>query len=774
MVKSILAVAALAASVAAQNGTNSTFPYKNPNLPVEDRVKDLVGRMTIEEKTAQLLQGDVRNWLNETTAAINQTGLEDSMANKAGSFYVGIAVPWATLLKGIETGQRYLVENTRLGIPAFVQTEAIHGFLVSNATIFNSPIAYGCSFNRNLTRRMAEVIGIEAAAFGTNQMFAPVVDLARELRFGRVEETFGEDPYLAGEMGYEYVTGLQSQNVSAMVKHFAGFSMPEQGINTAPVHGGEREFRTTWLPSFHRAIIDANAYSIMTAYHSFDGIPSPADHHALTEILRDSWGYKYFTMSDAGGTDRLFANFRTCAVQDAECVVDQCLNAGNDVEMGGGSFNFRVIPQMVESGKLDIAVVDEAVSRFLRAKFELGLFENPLNMLEDEVRNATINTPEAQELARELDRESIVLMQNPSKTLPLSKSSKVAVVGPFASGFMNYGDYVVYQSQYRGVQYLQGIQEAVNDPSQVTYAKGCERWSTDESGFQEAIDVSNAADVTVLIVGTWSRDQNELWQGLNATTGEHVDVHDLNLVGAQRNLALRLAESGKPLVIVFSSGKPITETWISNTTASLVQHFYPGEQGGHALADILFGDHSPSGKLSVSFPRDVGTLPIYYDYLNSARSVDAGGINADGSLNFGHQYVLSSPLAWFPFGHGLSYTTFEYSNVTLSAATVSGTGSITATVNVRNTGDRDGMEVVQVYVRDVVSSVVVPNMKLRGFEKVMIPAGESRDVSVELDVNASCGLWDRSMKYVVEPGEFQVLVGTSSGDIRARGSFTVA
>ncbi|TKX24853.1 glycosyl hydrolase family 3 N terminal domain-containing protein [Elsinoe australis] len=776
MVRSLFAVAALAASAAAQgygNGTNSTFPYKNRNLPVEDRVKDLLGRMTIEDKMAQLMQGDIRNWMNDTTGAINETGLVDSMSMKAGSFYVGIPVSWDFLTKGIEVGQNYLTDNTTLGIPAFVQTEAIHGFLVSNATIFNSPIAFACAFNRNLTRRMAEIIGIEAAALGTNQMFAPVVDLARELRFGRVEETYGEDEYLAGEIGYNFVMGLQSQNVSAMVKHFAGFSAPEQGINTAPVHGGERELRTTWLPSFKRAIIDANAYSIMSAYHSYDGIPAVADHHTLTEILREEWGYKYFVMSDAGGTDRLFANFRTCAVQDAECVVDQCLPAGNDVEMGGGSFNYRVIPDMVASGALDVAVVDEAVSRLLRAKFELGLFENPLTMLEGEERNKTIHTQEFQDLARELDRESIVLLQNPSKTLPISKSSKVAVVGPFASGFMNYGDYVVYQSQYRGVEYLQGIQEAVDDASQVTYAKGCERWSNDESGFQEAIDAANGADVTVLIVGTWSRDQNELWQGLNATTGEHVDVADLNLVGAQRNLALRLSQLGKPLVIVFSSGKPITETWISNTTASLVQQFYPSEQGGHALADILFGDHSPSGKLSVSFPRDVGTLPIYYDYLNSARSVDAGSVNADGSLTFGHQYVLNSPLAWFPFGHGLSYTTFEYSNVTLSETSVAADGKVTATVTVRNTGDRDGMEVVQFYVKDLVSSVVVPNMKLKGFEKVLIPAGESRDVSVELDVYSVCGLWDRKMQYVVEKGDFQVLVGGSSGDLPAKGNFTV-
>ncbi|KAF2149386.1 glycoside hydrolase family 3 protein [Myriangium duriaei CBS 260.36] len=759
------------------NGTNSTStgaPYKNSALPIEERISDLLGRMTIEEKMAQLMQGDISNWINTTTGTFNESGLVANMQTKAGSFYVGYPISWDMLTNGIEIGQNYLVHNTTLGIPAFVQTEGIHGFLISNATIFNSPIGFASSFNRDLVHQMAEQVGKEASALGANQLFAPLADLARELRYGRVEETYGEDPYLAGEIAYNFVVGLQSQNVSSMVKHFVGFSMPEQGLNTAPVRGGERELRTTWLPPFHRAIIDGGALSIMAAYHSYDGIPAVANPKTLTDILRTEWGYEYFVMSDAGGTDRLFANFQTCDLKDYECVTLQCLPAGTDVEMGGGSFNYRTIPELVQSGKLDIKVVDTAVSRLLRAKFTLGLFENPLTTLPGPAQNATINTPEAKDLARQLDRESIVLLQNPSKTLPISKSAKVAVVGPMASGFMNYGDYVVYQSQYRGVQYLQGIQDALSGTGQVSYAKGVDRWSTDTSGFGEALDAAKDADVTVFIGGTWSRDQNELWAGLNATTGEHVDVASLELVGAQRELLQQLTALNKPLVIVFSSGKPISEPWISNTTASLVQHFYPSEQGGNALADILFGSYSPSGKLPVSFPRDVGTLPIYYDYLNSARPVSPGGINADGTLNFGHQYVLDSPLAWYPFGHGLSYTNFSYSPLALSASSVGANGTVTASLTVTNNGTVDAMEVVQLYLKDAVSSVVVPNIALKGFEKVLVPAGGSANVSIPIDVPKACGLWNARMQYVVEPGLFEVWVGSSSVDIRATANFTVA
>ncbi|KAI1388019.1 glycoside hydrolase family 3 protein [Hypoxylon trugodes] len=762
-------------TVALAISNNGSVPlYKNSSAPAEDRVADLLSRMSIEEKTSQLVQGDLRNWLDTSDGSVNHTGLEWSMQSRAGSFYVGIAIPWEMLSNGVKTGQDYLIQNTSLGIPAWVQSEGIHGFLIPNATIFNSPIAHACSFNPSLVEKMTKIIAQEARALGVNQIFGPLADLARELRFGRVEETFGEDSYLTGELAHAYVKGLQSGNVSAMVKHFAAFATPEQGINCAPVHGGERELRTTYLPSFKRAIIDGGAFSIMSAYHSYDGVPAVADKHTLTDILRGEWGYKYFVMSDAGATDRLCKDFKMCRSDpiDSKAVVNYALPAGNDVEMGGGSFNFEKIPELVESGKLPIDIVDEAVSRLLRAKFEAGLFESPFTGVSEAEQAKYINTPEAVELARQLDAESIVLLENHENVLPLKKDVNIVVIGPMAHGFVNYGDYVPFKSQYRGVTPLDGIKAA--SIGKVTYAKGCERWSNDQSGFAEAVAAAGDSDVAVVVVGTWSRDQDELWGGLNATTGEHVDVHNLNLVGAMPHLVKAIIDTGKPTVVVFSSGKPITEPWISDAASALVQQFYPSEQGGYALADILFGDVNPSGKLSVSFPYDIGTTPIYYDYLNSARAYpDPGVINADGSMQFGHNYVLQSPLPLYEFGYGKSYSTFTYSKVKLSRSTASPTDTITVSVDITNDSTRDGAEVVQLYVQDVVASVVVPNKQLRGFSKVFIKAGATETVSIDINV-ADLGLWDINMKYVVEPGEFIIHVGSSSKDIRNNATLTVA
>ncbi|KAF2131166.1 glycoside hydrolase family 3 protein [Dothidotthia symphoricarpi CBS 119687] len=751
--------------------------YKDSSASVDARVSDLLSRMTIEEKTAQLIQGDISNWLNTTTNEFNSSGLVWNFNARAGQFYVGYAMPPSWISEGIKRAQDYLLHNTTLGIPALTQTEGIHGVIIGNATIFNSPIAHACSWDPELIHEMAVVIATESQSLGINQLFAPIVDLARELRYGRVEETYGEDQFLAGEMGYQYVKGVQSLNVSATVKHFAGFSAPEQGLNTGPVHGGERELRTTWLPSFKRAIIDAGAWSIMGAYHSYDGIPSVANSHLQETVLREEWGYNYWVTSDAGATDRLCCNFKLCQCKTADKPIDRkavtlmTLPNGNDVEMGGGSYNYETIPQLVEEGLIDIDVVNRAVARQLRAKFEMGLFENPYKGVSIEATKSIIHAKAHVELARKIETESIVLLENKNRTLPLSKSANIAVIGPMGN-FTNLGDYVVYRSQYNptNVTPLQGIQDASNGT--VTFAQGCERWSNDQSGFPDAVAAAEAADVAVVLVGTWSRDQNELWQGLNATTGEHVDVASLNLVGAMGPLVQAIIETGKPTIVVYSSGKPVTEPWISESAAALVQQFYPGEQGGAALADILFGDVNPSGKLSVSFPYDVGTLPIYYDFLNSGRYTDAGQIYSNGTLKFGHQYVLNTPQPLYEFGYGLSYANFTYSNITFSKTEVSAGETITATVSVTNEASVDGKEVVQVYVQDVLTSVVVPNIELKGFKKVLVKAGETVDVSVELDV-ANWGLWNGKMQYVVEKGEFLVHAGSSSKDLRTNGTVTV-
>ncbi|KAF3932214.1 Beta-glucosidase [Dactylellina cionopaga] len=766
---------------APQSGPLADALYKDASASIEDRVADLLPRMTLDEKIGQLMQGDMSNWLNINTGAYNRTALEANFVYKQGSFYVGFPIPWDWMFDNIKRGQKYLVEETRLGIPAFVQTEGIHGFLLPNATIFNSPIGFGCSFNPDLVQKAADVIGKEAAAFGVSQLFAPLSDLARELRFGRVEECNSEDAFLAAEISTALVKGFQNRKVSAMLKHFVGASGPEGGVNTAPVHGGERELRTTWLRAFKKPIVEGGATAIMSGYTSYDGIPTNADHHVLTDILRGEWGYKYYVMSDAGATDRLADAFRMCPDKTTqvgrECITKKILEAGNDVEMGGGSFNFRSIANLTKAGQLDISVVDTAVARQLTAKFAMGLFENPYASVTPSQLSRTVHTDRNVAVARELDRESIVLLENHDNTLPLSKSAKVAVIGPMAHGFMNYGDYVPFKSSLRGVTPYDGIKAAIGAEN-VVYAKGCERWSNDDSGFPEAIAAAESADVAVVVVGTWSRDQNELWQGLNATTGEHVDVHSLNLVGAQSKLVKAIADTKKPTIVVFSSGKPITEDWMANYTSALVQQFYPSEQGGNALADVLFGDYNPSGKLSVSFPHDVGTTPSFYDYLNSARSwPDPGKQLPDGTLVFGHNYVLNNPVPWYQFGFGRSYTTFKFANIKLSKSKVDWASAqtdatVTVIVDVTNTGERDGQEVVQVYVRDLVSSVVVPNQLLKGFKKVLIKAGETKNIRIPLEVS-DFGLWGIGMKYEVERGQFEIAVGSSCIDIHGTATFEV-
>ncbi|KZL81822.1 periplasmic beta-glucosidase [Colletotrichum incanum] len=770
-----LASSLLVAAVAAQNGTYTngtcTPVYKNPNATIDDRVSDLLRRMTIEEKTAQLIQADIRDYLNLTDGRFNQSGLTWVAENRANSIWTGLYTNLSTVSYGAKVAQDYLVHNTTLGIPAFIQSEGIHGFLALNATIFNSPIAHGCSWNPELVEKMARVIAIESKALGVNQIFAPVVDLARELRFGRVEETYGEDPFLVGEYGYHYTKGLQEEGVCAMVKHFAAFATPEQGVNTAPVHGGPRELRTTYLPAFKRAIFDADAWSIMSSYNSYDGIPTVADHHLLTEILREEWGYEYYVISDAGGTARLANAFFVCGETDDSCITLNALPAGNDVEMGGGRYSFQYIPELVANGTLPEDVVDTAVSRVLRAKFKSGIFEHPYTGVPDDQFFDYINTEEHRKIARDLDAESIILLENHNETLPLKKDAHVAVIGPMAHGYVNYGDYVIHTAMERGVTPLDGIRAA--SEGTVTYAKGAERWSNDEAGFPEAIAAAEAADVAVVIVGTWSRDQDELWAGLNATTGEHIDVHDFKLVGAMGRLVKAVIDTGKPTVVIFSSGKPITEPWISDEAGALVQMFYQGEEGGHALADILYGNVNPSGKLSVAFPYDVGTTPVYYDYLNSARSwPNPGKEYPNGTLVFGSNYVLSTPLPLYEFGYGLSYSTFDYTDISVSSSTVSPTDTVTLNVKVTNNSTRDGAEVVQVYVKDMISSIVVPNKELRGFSKVFIKAGETADVSIDLPVSA-WGLWDKKLQYVVEPGDFTVFVGSSSDDFRGNATVTV-
>ncbi|KAI0701525.1 family 3 glycoside hydrolase [Cerioporus squamosus] len=720
-----------------QFGDGSTPVYKNPEASIEDKVNDLLPRMTLEEKVAQLIQGDMNGWMNfndplDDTLTFNQTGLELMLSQKAGSIWGGYLTPWDKFVYGVTVGQRYLMENTTLGIPALIQSEGLHGF-TNNGTIWPSPIGLAASFNPDLLRQAAATIADEAEGLGISHVFAPVLDLSRELRWGRVEENFGEDPFLTGEMGHAYVTGLQSgrrrnasssaiARMAATCKHFAAFGSPQGGLNTAQVSGGERELRTMYLKPFNRACVES--LSIMTAYSSYDGIPAIAN--TRTFPLRNEWGYKYWVTTDAGSVDLLINQHGTC--DSRECAAKITLENGLSGEMGGGTYTFLTLPY-----------VDETVKAMLRTKFALGLFENPYPY-EDYL--TTLRTPETRELLHSMEQETIVLLENRNNALPLSESiGSLALIGP----------------------QVDRVSRLSNTSVKITYEQGCELWSNDPSGIPAAIAAAKAADASVVMVGTWSLDQTLLWTpGTNATTGEHVDLSDLGLVGAQLQLvqAVRDAVPNKPVIVVLVSGKPVAEPWIQAHADAVVQQFYPGELGGLALAEVIFGDVNPSGKLPVSFPRSVGTTPVFYNYLKGARFIDPGEVLDDGTLKFGHQYVLDSPVPLWSFGHGLSYTTFNYTDLQLSKSTIGTNEDVSVSVTVHNTGDKEGKEVVQVYVTDLVSSVVTPNQELVGFQKVNLAPGESQKVKIRVN-STQLAVWSLSNKFVVEPGVFSVKVGTS-------------
>ncbi|KAL4892376.1 glycoside hydrolase superfamily [Aspergillus ambiguus] len=747
-------------------------PYQDPKQPTWLRVEDLLSRMPMREKMAQLMQGELQKWVDFETGSFNISEMKDHMFYHSGMLRVSHPLTTAEIsYQGAHLLQDWIMNDTSLSLPAIVQSEGLHGLGVPNATIFPSPIGLGASWNPELVGQAAQIIGQEARALGITQLFAPSADLARDTRHGRVEESMSEDPHLAGEMVAQFVKGLWKSRVAAIVKHFVAFGNSEQGINMGPVHGGERELRTTYLPPFRKAV-EAGAFTVMTSYNSYDGIPSVMNKLILTDVLRGEWDFQYWTTTDYGAPNRLCTTFKMCNDNpiDAEAITMKILPAGQDTE-SGGSFNFDKIPDLVNDGSLHISFVDEAVRRVLRAKFDMGLFEDPFPAAAPEDWPNLIHTDKSLEVAKQLDLESIVLLENHNNVLPLNKTiGSIAVVGPFADT-VNYGDYTM--SRPRGVTPLDGIRSRASQKTKVRHAKGCEAWSNDESGIREATELASSSDVAIVVVGTWARSLEGQHNGWNATTGESYDTNHLGLFGAQGKLVQQVAQTGVPTIVVFSSGKPIAEPWVSNTTAALLQQFYTSENGGEALADVLFGYYNPSGRLPLTFPRDVGSLPATYDYLDSGREVTKPGhVNNDGSIDFGHTYVTGSPMPWYEFGYGQSYSSFEYSKIELSNQHVEKTDNISVSVQIKNTSDRDGIEVVQLYVTDPVTSVVTPNKQLKAFKKALVKSGETTTITLELAVR-DLGLWNQDMHYVVEPGEFVVFMGRSAGDLKQSASFYV-
>ena len=757
--------------------------YKQANAPVEERVKDLLGRMTLEEKVGQIccpLGWEMYTKTGKNSVTISELYKQQMDKAPIGSYWAVLrADPWTQ--KTLETGlnpelaakalnalQKYAVENTRLGIPVLFAEECPHGHMAIGATTFPTSIGQASTWNEALIRRMGEVIGLEARLQGANVGYGPVLDIAREPRWSRVEETFGEDPYLTGILGTAFVQGMQGtdikdgRHVYSTLKHMAAYGVPRGGHNGNPADISMRALLDEYLPGFQRAVEVGKAATVMTSYNSIDGIPCTGNPYLLDTILRQRWGFDGFVYSDLVSIDGIAGTHHVAAtVEDAAI---QAIEAGTDMDLGANAYSKLV--EAVKNGKVDESYIDRAVSNVLRLKFKMGLFENPY--VSPEQAKKMVNSDEHKQVAREVAREGTVLLKN-TGVLPLSKDLKsVAVIGPNADVIYNYlGDYTAPQERSKVVTLLDAMRNRLPE-SKVYYEKGCAIRDTTKSDIPAAVEAAKKADVVIVAVGGSSaRDFKAKYIETGAATvssegnegisdmecGEGFDRSTLNLLGDQEKLIKALAETGKPLVIVYIAGRPLNMNLASEVGDALLMAWYPGEQGGNGIADVLFGDYNPSGRLPMSVPRSVGQLPVHYSQ----------GVQRD--------YMDGAGTPLYAFGYGLSYTTFAYSNLKL----LPGDGKDVlqkVSCTVTNTGNCDGVEIAQLYINDEVSSVVTPPIRLKGFQRIELKKGESREVTFELTAK-DLSIYDRNMNFVVEPGIFNVMVGPASDNLPLKGSFEV-
>jgi len=765
VILSIVAVSALSSPVAHMSSSQGQPPYKNAALPVDQRVADLLSRMTLEEKVAQL----TCLWANRPQ--VNPPG---DFSTDRGDFSPEKA---ATVLKyGIgqiarqreqkdprqgamfaNAVQKWLIENTRLGIPAILHDEILHGQMAKGSTSFPQPIALATMWDPEFISKVFTAGALETRARGSQQVLGPNLDLGRDPRWGRTEETYGEDPYFTSRMAVAIVKALQGtgsgidrNHVIATAKHFTAHGQPESGTNIAPVNVSERTLREYFLPSFKAAVTEAGIMSVMPSYNEIDGVPSHANNWLLQKVLREEWGFKGHVVSDYYAIPQLVDLHHLAA--DKSTAAKTAIEAGVDTELPDPDA-FTNLLALVKDKRVSEETLDRAVARNLRAKFLLGLFENPYVDVERAVQ--VTNSSEHRALAAEAARRSITLLKNQNNLLPLNRNAlkSIAVVGPNAAQ-VHLGGYS--DNPGRGVSVLQGIKDKVGNGVKVEYAEGCKitkeggNWFADSAHLSdlaedqrliaEAVGVAKTADVTLLVLGGNEDTNKEGW------ADNHLGDRDsLELVGRQNDLVKAILETGKPTVVLLINSGPLSINYIAEHVPAILEGFYLGQETGVGVADVLFGDYNPAGKLTISFPRSVGQLPIYYNRKPTARR--------------GYLFANKEPL--FPFGFGLSYTTFGYSNLKIEPARIAATGEAKVTVTVTNSGTRAGDEIVQLYIRDLVSSVTRPVKELKDFKRISLAPGESKTVEF-LITPEKLSFLDLNMKTVVEPGWFDVMVGTSS------------
>ena len=744
--------------------------YENPKAPLEDRVQDLLSQMTLEEKTCQMatLYGSGRvlkdalpqdNWKTEVWK--DGIGNIDEEHNGLGAFKSEYSFPYAKHVDAKHTIQRWFVEKTRLGIPVDFTNEGIRGLCHDRATYFPAQCGQGATWNKKLIARIGEVEAKEAVALGYTNIYSPILDIAQDPRWGRCVETYGEDPYLVGELGKQMITSLQKYNLVATPKHFAVYSIPvggRDGKTRTDPHVAPREMRTLYIEPFRMAFQEAGALGVMSSYNDYDGEPITGSYHFLTEILRQEWGFKGYVVSDSEAVE--FISNKHKVADTYEDGIAQAVNAGLNIRTHFTPPADFILPlrKAVDDGKISQETLDKRVAEILRIKFWLGLFDNPYRGNGKQAEQI-VHSKEHQAVSLEAARQSLVLLKNETNLLPLSKSIRsIAVIGPNANeqtqlicryGPANAPIKTVYQ----------GIKELLPH-TEVIYKKGCDiidphfpeseildfpKTAEEVQLMEEAIRAAKQAEVVVMVLGG-----NEL------TVREDRSRTSLNLPGRQEELLKAVCATGKPIILVMLDGRASSINYAAAHVPAILHAWFPGEFCGQAVAEALFGDYNPGGRLAVTFPKSVGQIPFAFPFKPG--SDESSSTSVYGAL--------------YPFGHGLSYTTFTYSDLHISPSHQGVQGDIHVSCKIKNTGKIKGDEVVQLYLRDEISSVTTYTKVLRGFERISLKAGEEQTVHFRLRPQ-DLGLWDKNMNFRVEPGSFKVMLGASSTDIRLHGQFEI-
>jgi len=751
-----------------KNGVQDVF--ENPSLSIDERAEDLLSKMTLEEKTCQLATlygsgrvledvGPTPKWKTEIWK--DGIGNIDEQANGLGTFGSKLSFPYAIGVLNRHAIQRWFVEETRLGIPVDFTNEGIRGLCSDRATLFPAQCGQGASWDKGLIKEIAEVTAREANALGYTNIYSPILDLAQDPRWGRVVECYGEDPYLVGELGKQMVSGLQSNGLVSTPKHFAVYSIPvggrDEGTRTDP-HVAPKEMRTLYLEPFRKAIQEAGALGVMSSYNDYDGEPISGSYYFLTQILRNEWGFKGYVVSDSEAVEFLNTKHKVSpTIEDAVACV---INAGLNIRTNFSGPHHFILPlrQAITDGKVSLKTIDSRVLDVLKVKFKQKLFDNPYKGSK-ELSERVVHSKENQAVSLKAALESIVLLKNDKNLLPLNKTvRKIAVIGPNADDAKNlicrYGPAnAPVKTVYQGIKsYLPN--------AQVSYAKGCDIIdgyfpdselydipldSIEKKMIHEAVEQARKSEVAILVLG-----------GNEKTVREEYSRTNLNLCGRQEQLLKAVYATGVPVILLIIDGRAVTINWAKKNVPAILYSGFPGEFTGDALAQVLFGDYNPGGKLPVTFPKTIGQIPFAFPFKPGSDS--KGNVRVDGAL--------------FPFGYGLSYTTFEYKKLQIRNPVIGPLANNQVSCTIKNTGKIAGDEIVQLYIRDDYSSVTTYVKVLRGFERLHLLPDEEKEVNFVLTPQ-DLGLWNKENHFVVEPGTFSVMLGSSSDDIRLTGSFEV-